>query len=116
MKQKDEPYSVCNVYRPLNTPVSFWPRLNVIIEKALDISKRIIIVGDLNEDQLNNRNHHLKDLLNINNLYNIIHELTRITPASSTSLDVMVVSQNDRVLNSGTLPIDPTISEHLAVY
>ena len=80
VKQKGEPYLVCNVYRPPNTPVSFWPRLNVIIEKALDISKRIIIVGDLNEDQLNNRNHHLKDLLNINNLYNIIHEPTRITP------------------------------------
>ena len=116
VKQKGEPYLVCNVYRPPNTPVSFRPRLNVIIEKALDISKLIIIVGDLNEDQLNNRNHQLKDLLNINNLYNIIHEPTRITPASSTSLDVMIVSQKDRVLNSGTLPIDPTISDHLAVY
>ena len=105
MKQKGEPYLVCNVYRPPNTPVSFWPRLNVIIEKALDSSKRII-----------NRNHYLKELLNINNFYNIIHEPSRITPVSSTSLDVMTVFQNDRVLNSGTLPTDPTISDHLAVY
>ena len=66
IKQKGDSILFCNIYRPPGTPVSFWHRLNVAIEKALDASKRIIIVGDLNEDQLNVQNYHVKDILTIN--------------------------------------------------
>lgn len=116
IRHKGEPYLICNIYRPPNTPVSFWPRLNVVIEKALEFSNRIIIVGDLNEDQLNEQNHYLKDLLSMNNLENVIQEPTRITTSSATLLDVIVVSEDERILHSGIVQTDPTISDHSAVY
>ena len=40
-----------SLYRPPNTPVSFWQRLNISIEKANDLCKQIIIVGVVNEHQ-----------------------------------------------------------------
>lgn len=116
VRHKGEPYLICNIYRPPSTPASFWQRLNIIIEKALESSKRLIIVGDLNEDQLNEHNRYLKDLININNLENIIKEPTRVTPLTATLLDVVIVSEDVDVLNSGTLQVDPSVSDHSAVY
>ena len=84
VKQKGESILLCNIYRALCTPVSFWHRLNVVIEKALDASKRIIIFGDLNEDQLNVQNYHVKDILTINNLVNTIEVPARVTTTSAT--------------------------------
>ena len=49
-------------YRPPKTPVAFWNNFNMSIEKALDISSYVIIVGDINEDQLNIHNNHLRDM------------------------------------------------------
>ena len=82
---------LCSIYRPPGTPVSFWHRPNVAIEKALDASKRIVIVGDLNEDQLNVQNYHVKDILTINNLVNTIEVPSRLTTRSATLLDLIHV-------------------------
>ena len=40
--------------------------LNTNIEKALDITNNVIIVGDMNEDLLNPNVHNLKDILILN--------------------------------------------------
>ena len=77
-------------------PVSFWHRLNVAIGKALDASKRIIIVGDLNEDQLNVQNYHVKDILTINNLVNTIEVPTRVTTTSAILLDLIIVPDSEK--------------------
>ena len=66
VKHKGESILLGTSYRKPNTPVSFWDRLNIAIEKASEISKNIIIVGELNEDLLDVRNHHLRDVLAIN--------------------------------------------------
>ena len=67
IKQARESFLLCSVYRPPNTPVTFWNNFNMSIEKALDILSQVIIVGDINEDQLNIHNNHLRDNNNNNN-------------------------------------------------
>ena len=60
IKYKDTSFLLSNVYRSPNTPVSFWQDLNISIENASDLVKRVIIVGDINEDQLNIDSRYLK--------------------------------------------------------
>ena len=87
---KGESILLCNIYRPPGTPVSFWHRLNVTIEKALGASKRIIIVGDLNEDQLNVQNYH------VYNLVNTIEVSVRVSTTSTTLLGLIIVPDSEK--------------------
>ena len=71
------------------------------IEKALEVSKNIIIVGDLNED-LNNRNfHNLSDILIVNSLINTVISPTR----QQALLDPIIVPDDVSYLDSGTIDI-----------
>ena len=47
------------------------------IEKASEISRKLILVGDLNEDLLNMNYHNLRDILLINSMQNVISDVTR---------------------------------------
>ncbi len=53
IKAKTNTYLICNVYRPPHTGVEFWDRLNISLETASEISQRLILLGDINENQLN---------------------------------------------------------------
>ena len=46
-------FLLCCTYRPPNSDKSFWRNLSWSIDKASDISNKIVIVGDLNVDFLN---------------------------------------------------------------
>ena len=37
IKHKGESYLLCDIYRPPNSPVNFWHRLNITIERASEI-------------------------------------------------------------------------------
>ena len=74
----------------------------------------IILAGDLNEDLMNPNLHHLKDIIAINNMINIITLPTRIIELSSTSLDTITVTYNLEILDSGVLPVD--FSAHLLTF
>lgn len=116
VKHKGESILICNLYRAPNTPVSFWERFNLVLEKALEISKNIIVVGDINEDQLQDRNHHLKDIMYLNSLVNIINEPTTITDNTETLLDPIILPETMSFLNAGVLDILETVSDHRATY
>ena len=51
--------------------------LNLNIEKAIDFTGNLVILGDLNEDLLNHSYHNLQDVLMVNSLKNIINVPTR---------------------------------------
>ena len=82
------------------------------MEIALDITKNVIIMGDLNEDLLNPNNQNLKNVLLINSLNNIITEPTR----GRTLLDPVLTSFEQTVLDSGILQVPPEISDHFASF
>ena len=73
IKQKSESFLLGVLYSPKTSDVKFFEQLNLNIEAALEISKRVIIVGDFNDDLLNDNKHYLKDVLLINSLQNIVN-------------------------------------------
>lgn len=85
---------------------------NLNIEKAIESSKNLIIVGDLNEDLLNSNYHNLKNVLMENSLHNIISEPTR----GRAPLDPIIISDDLITLNSGVLTTPGEISDHSATY
>ena len=51
------------LYSPKTSDATFFEQLNGNIQAALEIFKNVIIVGDFNENLLNDRKHYLKDVL-----------------------------------------------------
>ena len=64
-------YLLGTFYSPRTSDANFFESLNKNIERALDITNNVIIVG-MNEDLLNPYVHNLKDILILNSLNNII--------------------------------------------
>ena len=90
----------------------FFDALNKNIEKALDITNNIIILGDMNEDLLNPNMHHSKDVLLLNSLHNIISEPTR----QLALLDPIILHDDMSLLNHGIIKVPPDISNQCATY
>ena len=76
IKQKRESFLLGVFYSPKTSDRTFFDNLNDNIELAQQMSTNITIVGDLNEDYLNDRNH-LKDVLLLNSLTNVISVPTK---------------------------------------
>ena len=108
----------CFYHRDFNISQSlFLSELQNCIETALDYTPFVKLTGDINIDFINFTNIQLRDCLSLFNLTNvIINEPTRIAENSSTLIDPVLVSDACTVLDSGTLTIDNTISDHKATY
>ena len=110
--QGRDKYLIGTFYSPKTADVNFFNNFSLNIEKALEVSKNIIIVGDLNED-LNNRNfHNLSDILIVNSLINTVISPTR----QQALLDPIIVPDDVSYLDSGTIDIPEYISDHKATY
>ncbi len=114
LKTNQEKYFLCTIYRPPSSTGDFWEALNRNLETAIDSTNKIIMVGDVNEDQLNVRNHKLKDILNINSLKNVITAPTRVTDTTSTLLDPIIVDMDQDIIKSDVLSTPQGISDHNA--
>ena len=112
IKQKSQLYLFGIFYSPKTSDKFFFERLNQNLEKVHEMSKAVIIMGDLNEDLLNVNNHNLKNVLLVNSLKNIIIEPTR----GCALLDPVITSFDQTILDSGVLNIPPNISDHSATY
>jgi len=104
------------VYRSPNTASEFWDRFETCLDQAFDLCNNIIIVGDINENQLNPSNHKFKDILCLNNLSNVINEPTRVTDCSSTLIDPIAITNTLQHLHSGIFETDKSISDHFGTY
>ena len=80
-------YLLGTFYSPYTSDANFFDSLNKNIERALDITNNVIIVGDMNEYLLNPNVHTLKDLLILNSLNNIISQPTR----QHALLDIIII-------------------------
>ena len=63
IKLNRESYLIGLFYSPQTAGAIFFDALNKYMEKALDITNNIIILGDTNEFLLNPNMYHLKDVL-----------------------------------------------------
>ena len=102
---------LCTAYRPESNTVGFWSRLEDAIDNALDISPKIVLLGDFNEDLLSVKQNVLKDLLKRKYLQNVITEPTRVTNKSCTLLDPIIVSNDVDVFESCPFEFFPNISD-----
>ena len=104
IKVYKESYLIGLFYGP-RTADPFFYALSKNIEKALDITSNIIILGDMNEDIRNLRLHNLKDVLLLNSLQNIIDEPTRqlafLDPI--LLLDPIILHEDMSPLNRGII-------------
>ena len=77
-----------------------------------------MILGDLNCNYLSDKNNmHLSQLKLLNSTYQfqqLINEPTRITPNSSTLIDIISSNEPSRILKSGVVHIG--ISDHSVVF
>ena len=112
LKQNSQFYLFGIFYSPKTSDKSFFERLNQNLETALDITKDVVIMGDLNEDMLNPNNHNLKNVLLMNSLNNIIAEPTR----GRALLDPILTYFDQTVLDSGILQVSSEISDHCATF
>ena len=96
-------YLLGTFYSPRTSDANFFDSLNKNIEKALDITNNVIIVGDMNEDLLKPNVHNLKDLLILNSLNNVISEPTR----QHALLDPIIIHNDMSFLHHGILEIPP---------
>ena len=116
VKYTESSLLLSNVYRSPSTSVSFWQDFNISLENALNVSTDIFIVGDINEDQLNHNNRHLRNIQLLNNLKNVIVDPSRVTASSSTLIDPILVPNECNPLHSGVLDIPVSVSDHKATF
>ena len=85
---------------------------NENLEKAFDISHNILILGDFNEDLLNQNYHNFRHILTLNSLTNLIKTPTR----SNALLDPVLKTDDVLCTDSGVLSVPPGISDHKATF
>ena len=108
----NQQFLVGTFYSPKPQDRTFFEALDRNIEKALDSSRNIIILGDLNEDFLNEKYRNLHDIVRTNSLQNVINVPTR----GRVLLDPILVPDDLIVYDSGVLSIPNEITDHSATY
>lgn len=106
------------IYRPPDSNVDYWDRLDNLLYHVTDNSRQtnldIIITGDINVNMLTMQpNSHLSRLLVKYNLSSYVNEPTRITPNSSTLIDIIFSNNDNIVKNVNVTP--PICSDHSVI-
>ena len=108
-------FNITAAYRPPSCTVGFFEALEAICIIDME-SKEQIILGDLN--YLSDRNNmHLSQLMRLRLTYQfqqLINEPTRITPNSSTLIDIILSNEPSRILKSRVVHMG--LSDHSMVY
>ena len=112
IKARNESVLLGVFYSPRTSDANFLYGLNRNIEKALEISTNVIVLGDLNEDLLNPNVHGLKDVMILNSLVNVVSDPTRI----NALLDPIIINDDLTFLDAGTIKVPAHISDHSATF
>ena len=113
LRCKHKNYLIGTFYRA-DKSEQYWELIEDSISNAADLNMQTIVTGDFNENILREMSANIQHIELINDLTQIIKEPTRITPNSSTLIDLIFVSSADTVLDSGVL--DPVCSDHCPVF
>ena len=119
IKPRSKPFIVATWYRPPNSPFELFSTFEDFVGKLDADGKEYYIMVDFNCNMLpaSFYNANTQALLNITDIYNLkqlITEPTRITPLSSTLIDVIFTNFPDNTTCSGVSHIG--ISDHSLIY
>ena len=114
-------YLISSIYRPPDK-YDFYDKLKIVLDSIWIKRKNIILMGDLNSDLLfsgktNEQVYYGRRLLNILNPFgmkNVIKVATRLTEVTATTIDLIIISDTFKILNSGTFEL--AISDHKLVF
>ena len=112
IKINNQQYLLGTFYSPKPKDQDFFEALDRNIEKAMEVSENIIILGDLNEELLDINYRNLRDILLLNSFQNIVSEPTR----GRALLDPIIVPYDFTAYDSGVLPTPNDITYHFATY
>ena len=117
-KPHSKPFIVVTWYRTPNSPTSIFLSFENLIQKLDSENKEYYLMGDFNCDlvatRYDNHTRKLRDITDVYGLHQLINEATRITPTSSTLIDVIYTNCPDKVVCSGVCHI--SISDHSLVF
>ncbi len=114
---KSKPILVGVCYRPPEQR-DFDSRLEEVFNRSDDfVTGEVCLLGDMNTDVSDKDHFMFKALLNLCsnfNLTQIIQVATRITESSSTTIDLVLVTDKSKISNSGA--IDFGLSDHSLIF
>ena len=116
-KPNSKPFVVTSWYRPPNSSPNLFPHLDTLLGRLDSEHVEHYFIGDMNCDLLSSDNIHARALLSITEMYGLkqlIDEPTRITPSTSTLIDLIFTSHQDNIICSGVSHVG--ISDHSLVY
>ena len=118
-KPKSKPLLIATWYRPPNSSHDLFYKFENFLKLAEDENMEIIITGDLNCNFLEMPKSQvtckLADIMNIYQLQQHIKIPTRVTPITSSLIDVIFTYMGDnKTLETGVIPLG--ISDHNLVY
>ncbi len=108
---KSKPFLIGAVYRPPKCN-NFLQLLEETVTR-LDPGQEVIVLGDINicwVKDITSLGCSYRQLLNVSALSQLIKDPTRVTDKSSTCLDHIIVSNKEKICQSGVIPIG--ISDH----
>ena len=110
------PFIICCMYRPPNSSSVYYDQMLELIDASLNITEDIILMGDLNfnyvldESLSKNPVHYIESLYN---LHQLVTSPTRVTPTTSTTLDLILTSMPDNHPSTNVIKI--ALSDHYLV-
>ena len=116
-KPNSKPFVVTSWYRPPNSSPDLFPHLDTVLGRLDSEHVEHYLIVDMNCNLLSSDNIHTRALLSITEMYGLkqlIDEPTRITPSSSTLIDLIFTSHQDNIICSGVSHVG--ISDHSLVY
>jgi len=110
---KSRTYIIGTIYRA-DKSEAYWELIDQSIGNAVDLNMYTIVAGDFNLDILNTNKTKIDNIELLHGLKQIVTDATRITPNSKTLIDLLFVTNNTDVRNSGVL--DPICSDHCPIF
>ncbi|KAJ8017557.1 hypothetical protein HOLleu_44948 [Holothuria leucospilota] len=111
------PILIYSVYRPPNSPVSFFNSFSEMLSKASREKKEVVTLGDLNcnvDPSVRDVNaRHLRFITDLYQLENIIEIPTRVSETSSTVIDLILTTMKER--HKETKVYVTNISDHFLI-
>ena len=104
------------IYRKPNAEASYFDGLEENIDKVYSISNNVLVLGDFNSNMSTNNvlSKRINDFCIGTSMTQLIKEPTRITPHSSTLIDLILVSNTIPVARSGVQCVG--FSDHSLVF
>ena len=95
LKPNSKPFVVTSWYRPPNSLIDLFSNIDSLLARLDSENVEHYLMGDMNCDLLSSENIYARTLLNVTDIYGLkqlIDEPTRVTPSTSTLIDLIFTS------------------------